>query len=389
MSPQALSLRFALYYAAIFLSVGVYLPFWPLWLESRGLSAGQIGLLLALAAWIKVVATPTLAHLSDRAGRGKSTIVLLAAVSLIAFAAFAPAHGFAWILVVQLIVAASFPLLVPLGESQTMVAVYRHGLDYGRIRLWGSLAFILGSLLAGRAIGDLGADWALWLILAALGLTFVAALALPGREPPAPGAVAEEISLRRVVGLLRQPGLPVFLVAAAMIQSSHAAYYGFSALHWRANGIGETTIALLWAEGVVVEILLFALSARLVRCCAPTTLLLAAGLLGGLRWGLLALSSDLVVLVFAQTLHAATFAVTHLAVMHYITRATPAGLAASMQSFYAALSGGLAMGLAMLAAGRLYEVGATEAFFAMAAIALTAAALALLARVQRRTAAAT
>jgi MFS transporter, PPP family, 3-phenylpropionic acid transporter len=387
MSPQALSLRFAFYYAAVFLSVGVYLPFWPLWLESRGLGAGQIGLLLALAAWVKVVATPTLAHLSDRAGRGKSTIVMLAAVSLFAFATFAPASGFVGILAVQLIVAASFPLLVPLGESQTMTAVYRHDLDYGRIRLWGSLAFIVGSLVAGRAIGGLGADWVLWLILAALGLTFVAAAALPGRAPAAPGTAPEEVSLRRVVGLLRQPGLPVFLIAAALIQASHAAYYGFSSLHWRAEGIGETTIALLWAEGVVVEILLFAFSARPVRHCAPTTLLLAAGLLGTLRWSLLALSSDLVLLAFAQTLHAATFAVTHLAVMHYITRATPAGLSASMQSFYSALSGGLAMGLAMLAAGRLFEVGAAEAFFAMAAIAFTAAALALLARVQRRAAA--
>jgi len=384
MSPQALSTRFALYYAALFLSVGAYLPFWPLWLESRGLSAAEIGLLLALAAWVKVVATPTLAHLSDRTGRGKSSIVILAAISLCAFAAFVPAKGFLWVLAVQLVVATSFPLLVPLGESQTLAAVYRHSLDYGRIRLWGSLAFIAGSLAAGRAIGALGADWALWIILAALGLTFVAAALLPGREPESIARPREDLSLRRLLRLLGQPGLPAFLISASLIQASHAAYYGFSSLHWRASGIGETTIALLWAEGVVAEILLFAVSGRLTRRFSPTTLLTAAGLLGALRWSLLASTSDLVLLGVAQTLHAATFAVTHLAAMHFITRATPQGLAASVQSFYSALSGGLAMGGAMLLAGRLYEISAAQAFLAMGAAALGAAALAFFASRQQR-----
>ncbi len=374
MSPQALSLRFAFYYGAVFLTVGCYLPFWPLWLESRGLSAGQIGLLLALAAWVKVAASPALAHLSDRAGWGKGTIVLLAGISLLAFAAFVPATGFAWVLAVQVVVAASFPLLVPLGESQTMAAVYRYSLDYGRIRLWGSLAFIAGSLAAGRLLGAFSADWVLWLILAALVLTFAAAAALPGRlHSGAAADPAEDRSLQRLLGLLRRPGLLAFLLAAALIQASHAAYYGFSSLHWRASGIGETTIALLWTEGVVIEILFFAVSRRLTQRFSPVTLLVAAGLLGGLRWAVTAATTELALLALVQTLHAATFAATHLAAMHYITRATPAALSASMQSFYSALSGGLAMGGAMLLAGRLYEAAPGFAFLGMAALALAAA----------------
>lgn len=380
MSPQALSLRFAFYYGAVFLTVGCYLPFWPLWLESRGLTAEQIGLVLALAAWVRVAATPALAHLSDRAGWGKGSIVLLAGISLAAFSAFLPAGGFTWILAVQVVVAASFPLLVPLGESQTMAAVYRHALDYGRIRLWGSLAFILGSLTAGRLVGAYSAGWVLWLILAALVLTFAAAITLPGRDTPqAPPDPAEERSLKRLIGLLRRPGMLVFLLAAALTQASHAAYYGFSSLHWRASGIGETTIALLWTEGVIVEILFFAVSRRLTARLSPVILLASAGVLGGLRWALTAATTELVLLAAAQTLHAATFAVTHLAAMHYITQATPAPLSASMQSFYSALSGGLAMGGAMLLAGRLYEAGAGYAFAGMSAVAFSGAACALIA----------
>lgn len=378
MSPQALSVRYALYYATIFVAVGAHLPFWPLWLEARGLTAAEIGLLLALGSWVRLVANPCLAHLSDRAGWGKGTIVLLTAVSLAAFTAFIPASGFAWILALHLIASASFPLLVPLAETQTMAAVYRHSLDYGRIRLWGSLAFILGSLATGRLLAAYDADWVLWLVLGALAASAVTAAALPGRDPaPSPGAGAEDISLRRLARLFAQREVLIFLAASALIQSSHAAYYGFSSLYWRASGIGETAIALLWAEGVVAEILFFALSRRFAGMLHPGTLLVGAGLLGTLRWSVTALTTDLALLAAVQTLHAATFAATHLAAMHYITRTAPPRLAASMQSLYAALSGGLAMGGTMLLAGALYESDPGLAYFAMAGLTLAAVALAL------------
>src|SRR5690606_4472551 len=112
----AIGLRYALFYATLFTAIGAHLPFWPLWLEGRGLSAGEIGLLLALGSWIKLIANPGLALLSDRAGWSKGTVVLLAAVSVAAFTAFIPAEGFGWILALHLLAAASFPLLVPLAE---------------------------------------------------------------------------------------------------------------------------------------------------------------------------------------------------------------------------------------------------------------------------------
>jgi PPP family 3-phenylpropionic acid transporter len=385
MSPQALSARFALFYATLFLAVGAHLPFWPLWLESRGLTAAEIGLLLALGSWVKLVANPGLAHLSDRAGWGKGTIVLLTAVSLVVFTAFVPAEGFAWILALHLVAAASFPLLVPLVETQTMAAVYRHSLDYGRIRLWGSLAFIVGSLATGRLLAAYDADWVLWLVLGALALSLLAAVALPGRDPAAPQTGdGEDLSLKRLARLFGQRELLVFLVASALIQSSHAAYYGFSALHWRASGIGATTIAVLWTEGVVAEILFFALSRRLAGRLRPGSLLALAGLLGTLRWSVTALSTDLAALAAVQLLHAATFAATHLAAMHTITRATPARLAASMQSLYSALAGGLAMGGTMLLAGTLYESDPGLAFLAMAGLTLAAVALTLAAGLLRQ-----
>jgi PPP family 3-phenylpropionic acid transporter len=170
---------------------------------------------------------------------------------------------------------------------------------------------------------------------------------------------------------------------AALIQASHATYYAFSSLTWKAAGIGEGSIALLWTVGVVAEILFFAFSRRLPASFTPGRILVVAGLATALRWTVTGMSSDLAVLTAVQGLHAASFAATHLAAMHHITRSTPPRLAATMQTLNSALSGGLAMGGAMLLAAACYEIDPALAFFAMAAIALAAAGLGQIARILR------
>ena len=360
------SIRYAVFYGAVFLTLGIYLPFWPLWLESRGLGAAEIGLLFALSSWLRVATTPALAQVSDRSGRAKATLAVLAGISLLAFAGFFAVTGFWQILALQLLAVTLFQALVPLGESQAITAVYRQDLDYGRMRLWGSVAFIVGALGGGRLIAETGPgglDLILLLILAALGATFLAALALP----VGPAAPRRE-DRGRLGDLLRGRGFWLLLLTAGLLQASHAVYYGFSALHWQAAGHDSALVGWLWAEGVIAEVLLFALAGRLFRKTPPAWLLAGAGLAGVVRWSLTGAGDGLAVLVAAQLLHAGTFGLAHLGAIHAIARAAPPGLAASAQSLYAALSGGLAMGLAMLAAGRLYADFGGGAFYAMAGL---------------------
>ncbi|MFQ5775647.1 MAG: 3-phenylpropionate MFS transporter [Kiloniellaceae bacterium] len=382
MSTRALSSRYAAYYGAVFLTLGVYLPFWPLWLAHRGLGAGEIGLLLALASWIKVLSNPAIAQVADRSGRAKAVLVAAAALTLVAFAGFFAARGFWPILGVTLLAAAFFQALIPLAESQTMAAVARERLDYGRIRLWGSLTFILGTAGAGRLLTGRDPDLVLVLILAALGLTVAAALALPGRRPQTAPA-----GRRALTALLRERRFLLFLGAASLLQASHAVYYGFSALHWRAAGLSEAAVGWLWAEGVIAEVVLFAASGPVVARAGPVGLLLAAGAAGVIRWAVLGATTALPALLAVQVLHAATFGAAHLGAMHFIARAAPPGLSATAQALYSAVSGGLAMGLAMLIAGRLYADLGGGAFTAMAALSAAGGLLALvLARRERRAA---
>ena len=175
---------------------------------------------------------------------------------------------------------------------------------------------------------------------------------------------------------MRKPEFLAFVAAAGLLQASHAVYYGFATLHWRAAGHGELVIGLLWAEGVIAEVVLFAWAAALLRRFPPVRLLTMAGALTVARWALSALSTDLVVLVPAQALHAASFGAVHLAAMHYLRDRTPPELHASAQGFYAALGTALPFGLLTPVAGWLYGVAGGIAFWAMAAIALAGTALA-------------
>jgi PPP family 3-phenylpropionic acid transporter len=235
MSAPASAWRFSFFYSGAFLALGVVIPFWPLWLESRGLDLVEIGQLLALATWCKMISTPVIGQISDRSGRGKTVLVLLSGASLLCYLAFLPATGFWLLLAIQLLASMAFQALVPLGESRTMQVVLRDGLDYGRVRLWGSFTFMMGTLACGLVVRSAGPNWVLYLAIAALLATLIASAALPSGERARPGG-------RLLSGfrqLLRLPGFLVFLLVAGLLQGSHALYYGFSTLHWQSAGRSE------------------------------------------------------------------------------------------------------------------------------------------------------
>lgn len=372
MSKTQLSLRYAAFYAAIFAAIGLFIPFWPLWLEGRGLTAAQIATLLAAASWLKIATTPAIAQVSDRSGRAGATMITVALASIFAFALLLGVEGFWPILFVSLIALATKHALLPLCDSQTLAAVYSRGLDYGRVRLWGSIGFIAAAAAAGPLVERYGIDVFLPLLLLLLVVTLATVAALPNQ--------AGEQSRPQERGdwrpLLR-PRFLTFLICASLLQASHATYYAFSTIHWQAAGHSESTIGLLWAEGVIAEVLLFAVGGAITSRLRPSLLLLIGGACGVLRWWVTGETTWLPALIAVQLLHAGTFGAAHLGAMHFIARRAPKGSAATAQSLYAAISGGLAMGLALLMAGFLYARDPGFAFYAMAGLAGLAILLAL------------
>jgi PPP family 3-phenylpropionic acid transporter len=362
-ASQALTLRYGLMYGAMFLTVGIYLPFWPVWLSSKNLSPDEIGLLLALGTWVKVLSNPIMAQIADRSGKAKATLAFCAVLSFATFSGFYLTDGFWSILSVLVLVNFFHPTLIPLTETQTMQAATAGRIDYGRTRLWGSLTFILGSMGAGWTLTGRDPGIILPLVLGTLALTALAALWFPaGDRVPAPRSHS---GLWRLF-LDRQ--YLIFLAVASLLSASHAVYYAFSALHWRAAGHSAAAVGWLWAEGVIAEIVLFAFAARAVSRFGPVGLLGLAAAGGVLRWAILGSTTEFAFLLVAQLLHGATFGAAHLGAMHYLTRTAPPGLAASAQAVYSAVVSGLAIGFAMLSAGWLYESLGGSAFHVMAAM---------------------
>ncbi|MBB4285065.1 MFS transporter [Roseospira goensis] len=366
------AVRVGLQYGAMFTVIGILMPFWPPWLESRGLGAVEIGVVMAASQWSKVLVNPVVGHWVDATGRRKPTMVALAVASLVCFLALTPQTGFWPLLLLAVPATACLAALMPLAETIALGLVRTTGADYGRMRLWGSLTFMVAAIGAGAALDVISVAIVPAGILGALVLTLAATLLLPGdghRDPRAPGPESGG-GLGR---LLREPRFVLFLACAGLAQASHAPYYGFSTLHWRAAGLSETTIGLLWAVGVVAEIGLFAVSNRALARLGPMGLLLVAAGGGLLRWTVTAATTHPGALFAVQGLHALTFAAAHLGAMHFVARAVPQSHAVRAQGLYSALAMGALLGVAMMAAGWLYARADGAAF--LLGTALSAGAL--------------
>ena len=366
------STRLSLFFGAYFLIVGVQLPFWPVWLQGRGMSAAEVGFLLGAATWLKI-GNPVIAGWVDHSGERKRSIIILSFLSLGAAALFFLPGGFWYLFAVSALFALAWSALNPIADSLAMMTARRHGLDYGRLRLWGSVTFIVAAMGGGRLLEGRSDDWILWLILGGLALTVLAAFVLPDTR-----VVGRPNRKPQVGKLLRSPSFLLFLGAAGLTQASHVVIYGFGTIHWRTIGLSDDIIGALWAEGVIAEIVLFAYSARVLKIIGPVGLLVVAAAAGVVRWGVMPLTSELAVLVLLQLLHGATFGATHLGAMHFIARAAPVELSATAQSLYSSLALGIAFGIAMPLAGVLYGAVAGQAYFAMAALSVAGLVLALL-----------
>src|SRR5713101_2569732 len=150
--PGGQATRLGAFYAASFLVVGIQLPFWPVWLAGRGLDAQEIALVFAAAIWAKVIATPALGALADRLGMRRGVMIALAGLACAAYAGLVPLDGFWAILALNLVAGMAQSALMPLGDSITLAAVRSEGLDYGRVRVWGSVSFIVAAIGSGAVL---------------------------------------------------------------------------------------------------------------------------------------------------------------------------------------------------------------------------------------------
>ena len=380
--------RVSLFYAALFLIYGVHLPYLPLWLEWRGLTPAEIGIVTSAPFFLRLVVTPSVAYLADRHANHAQTILWLSWIGLGAALVLAALHGFWPILVGATVMTLATYTVMPLTETVAIGGV-RRGLDYGRMRLWDSLTFVAASFAGGAAVDWAGRGAGLWLIIIGCVATVAAAYVLPqadaafdrrrrnaaraatsALEPPlAPVPPRRGIDRGTVLRLTRHPLFLVFLLAIGTVQAAHATFYTFGAIHWRANGLSSAWIGTLWAIGVMTEVTLFAMSGAAVRRFGPILLLLVGAAAAVVRWAAMSLDPSLGWLVALQILHGATYGASHLGAIHFIARAIPEAAGGTAQALYATIASGVFQGAATLLSGVLYASYGGGAYLAMAIVA--------------------
>lgn len=360
--------KLGLFYAAYFFFGGIQLPFFPLWLETRGLDAQTIGAVIAVPMVVRIIAAPLITHQADKRRALKAAIVLSSVAATLAMTVIGLVHGALAILLVYAVAAMAFSPVLPLADAYALRGLSARGRAYGPVRLWGSAAFVGGNVAAGLMLERFAPGGLIWLIAGALVLSMVAAMVLDPVDPAAKPAPAETTD-QSPLSLLGDPVFIAIAVASATIQSSHALYYGFSTVQWRAAGFDGTLIGVLWGIGVIAEIALFALSGRLSAPERPAAWVAVGGAGAILRWTAMAFDPPVALLVPLQILHAASFAATHLGLMGFIARSVPREQLATAQGCVATLSGLVNAG-ATLASGFVYTAAGGTAYLLMSAMAL-------------------
>ena len=348
--------------AAVF-AVAAASAFMPLWFADRGLNAAAIGQVLGLASLFRVLAGPGWGSMADRVGRRRPVMTVAAVIAMTMSLSYLPLRWFLPILLVAAIQGIAASALGPLADSLALALARERKLEYGPVRAAGSIAYMVMTAAIGQGLAVVGALLVPWLQAVGYGLAAWFARLLPeAATPPAAPQV------RGGWALFRLPAFRLTVAGTALIQGSHAAYYGFAAIYWRSQGIGDAMIGLLFAEGIIAEIALFLRGRRLVEWLGPSGLTLCAALAAVVRWTGTALAPPLPVLAVLQLLHAATFAMQHLAAMMLLSRNVPPERAATAQALHSALGQGVPNGLMVLLTGFLYTRLGGSAFLVMAAV---------------------
>ena len=351
-------LTVSLFYAAYFAVPAIQLAFLPLWLKGRGYDVVLIAYAMALPWILRPFVGPLLSLEVDRrggAGKVMALLLFLGAAGM-GFVSFFDGPATLWVAGLSFLM---WSTALPLGEAVALKLSRESGFAYSHARLWGSFSFVIVTLAAGFAIDLAGLGFTGFGLVSAMLLCAALALKLHEANP------AQKLKLAwRDVGKLMGQRAYIFLVlAGALSNATHAAYYSFGSILWQDQGYTGWMIGLLWALGVIAEIMLFRYFPG--EKWRAETLLVLGALAGLARWGLMAGAPPLYMTLGLQLLHAFTFGATHLGAIHGVERLSGA-LQATAQTIYSVVQG-LAMAFGIFLAGQIYAQSGAGVYAIMAA----------------------
>lgn len=350
--------------AASFLSHGFYLPFFPLWLQSKNLSPAFIGFVVAIPIIVRIIVTAPLLSLADRSLGPRRLLIASHAGQIACFPLLMLTGDGPTIALLVALVAVAQAAIIPGNDLVTTVAVQRHaGMNYGLIRGCGSVAFFIANILGGYLVGAFGPD----VVIEAL--TLIPFLAIGATLLAVPNEPREAVTKGEGTVVATSKALPgvlwLVMIGAAMTQGTHGALNAFASIHWRALGFSDAVIGYFWATGVIMEIIVFIILGRAVGRGSGIGLLLIGSASAAIRFTIMSLDPGAGATFVLQAMHSLTFGASHLGAMAALTALAPPRLKGRAQGIYGSLAA-LTTAVSTIASGMIYKEAGGAVFAVMA-----------------------
>ncbi len=355
--------RLSSFYLFYFAALGVLAPYWGLYLKDLGFNAVAIGQLMAIPMATKLIAPYVWGWLGDHLGHRMSIVRLGSLLTTIIFSSVFWVTGF-WQLGAAMVLFSFFwNAVLPQFEAVTFDYLGKDVSKYARVRVWGSIGFILTVVALGVLVDVKGPRSILPALLFFYGAIWLASITVKDQD-----SKPHPVEQPPIMAVLKLPAVIAFFAVCFLLQAGHGAYYGFYSIYMESVGYSKTVIGQFWAIGVFAEVVVFLFMHRLLKRFGARRVLMTSLGLAVLRWVLIGnFPHSIVIILFAQILHAATFGTFHAAAIHLVHHYFTGSHQGRGQALYSSLSFGAGGAVGTLASGFLWESSGPSVAFGISA----------------------
>jgi PPP family 3-phenylpropionic acid transporter len=350
-------------YFFYFGAVGALSPFLSLYFKHVGLSGTEISVLSSVTPILLLIAQPIFGPLTDRSGHRGHMLARLAVVTAVTGGLLSLGASFWTLLPLVMVWAFISSVLSPIADSIALGEVVRTGVAYPRLRLWGSIGFLLVTTLAGRLYNVADLRWMFGIYAAFMLITWFFA-----RKLPAEGIAAKRDIWPALRGLMRNRLLLIFLVLAGIMNAAVAANSTFYSVHLANIGGTSGTVGIAWAVSAAMEVPVWLILGRITDRTGPWPVMAVATIMYGIRFFAVGLATDPSVMVWLQLMQGVTFALVQPTSVMLVGELAGPELRTSGQALLALTNSGVATVLGTLAAGRIVDIWNTAVLFKVCGI---------------------
>ncbi|MCY7296577.1 MFS transporter [Alteromonas sp. a30] len=334
--------------------MGVIAPYLGVFLDGRGLSSGDIGSLVAIITIARLIAPNLWAAFADKSGKSLVIIRVGAMCAFVSFLSLFWATGYVGIALALAISVGFWTSIVPQLEQITLKAIQGDSAYYSRIRMWGSIGFILMSVVCGWLMDYYGSEVTLLCSAAMLLSLCVATFLIKGEA-----SIQHQLNTASIKNKVLSRPFLVFIAVMMMLQMSFGAYYSFFALYMRDLGFDGRETGWLVSLGVVAEVVIFVWAGKITQAIGIQRCLVICLIMTALRWGILAVAPQvLVLLLVSQSIHAFSFALAHTAAIKFVHEHFGERFQSRGQALYVSISFGFGGAVGSFIAGQYWQQGA-------------------------------